>query len=151
MSKAKGAYALLLELNREATITVGRLATFPFPAGYYLYIGSALGGLFPRIERHICGGNKLRWHIDYLRREARVIEVWYLVSGERLECDWYLAATDMPDAEVLVEGFGSSGCKCRSHLVYFKSMPSLADFRRKLGKGGADLKRVHLKRSKAHG
>ena len=151
MSKVKGAYALILKLDREATITVGRLTTFAFPDGYYLYIGSALGGLFPRIERHIQGGKKLHWHIDYLRCEARVVEVWYLVSEERLECDWYRAAADMPGASILVNGFGSSGCRCRSHLVYFKSMPTLADFRRKLGKGGADLKRVRLKCSKVYG
>ncbi len=104
MGKAKGTYALILKLDREAVIAVGKLTTFAFPAGYYLYIGSALGGLFPRIERHIRGGKKLHWHIDYLRREARVVEVWYRVSGERLECDWYRAAADMPDAEILVGG-----------------------------------------------
>ena len=142
MSRIKGTYALILKLDREAGITVGRLTTFTFPAGYYLYAGSALGGLFPRIERHIRGGKKLHWHIDYLRREARVIEIWYLVSEERLECDWYRAAAGMPGAGVLVDGFGSSGCKCRSHLVYFKSKPSLKDFRRRLGKQGGDLKRA---------
>ena len=149
MSKAKGTYALILKLDRETVITIGRLTTFAFSSGYYLYTGSALGGLFPRIERHIRGGKKLHWHIDYLRREAMVVEVWYLVSEERLECDWYQAAADMPDAEVLVYGFGSSGCRCRSHLVYFKSKPSLADFRRKLGKQGVDLKMVTPEGSKA--
>lgn len=142
MSKAKGTYALVLKLNREAVITVGRLTTFAFPAGYYLYIGSALGGLFYRVERHIRGGKKLHWHIDYLKRAGSVAEIWYLVSGERLECDWYRAAADMPGAGVLVDGFGSSGCKCRSHLVYFKSKPSFEDFRRGLGKQGANLKRA---------
>jgi Uri superfamily endonuclease len=95
------------------------------------------------------GGKKLHWHIDYLRRNARAVEVWYLVSGERLECDWYRAAVGMPDAEVLVDGFGSSGCKCRSHLVYFESKPSLSDFRKNLGKQGADLKRMTPEGSKA--
>lgn len=149
MSKVKGTYALILKLDREARITVGRLTAFTFPAGYYLYAGSALGGLFPRIERHMRGGKKLHWHIDYLRRNARAVEVWYLVSEERLECDWYRAAVGMPDAEVLVDGFGSSGCKCRSHLVYFESKPSLSDFRKNLGKQGADLKRMTPEGSKA--
>jgi Uri superfamily endonuclease len=142
VSRVKGTYALVLALDREALITVGRLITFTFPVGYYIYVGSGLGGLFHRIERHIRGGKKLHWHIDYLRREARVIEVWYRISGERLECDWYRAAAGMPEAEVLVDGFGSSGCKCRSHLVYFKLKPSLKDFRRRLGKQGAELKRA---------
>ena len=39
----KGAYALVLHLERKEEITVGRLGTFAFPAGYYLYAGSALG------------------------------------------------------------------------------------------------------------
>jgi len=49
-----GTYALLLKLDKQERITVGRLGTFDFPAGYYLYVGSALGpgGLQARLARH---------------------------------------------------------------------------------------------------
>ena len=53
MAREAGTYALLLALGKEATITVGKLGTFLFPAGYYLYIGSARGGLLHRVRRHL--------------------------------------------------------------------------------------------------
>ncbi len=84
MANVKGTYALVLVLDAETAIKVGRLATCLFPAGCYLYAGSALGGLFPRVRRHIQGGKRLHWHVDYLRQKARPVEVWYLVSDERL-------------------------------------------------------------------
>ncbi len=130
----KGTYALVLALDREAMIAVGRLGVFAFPAGYYFYVGSALG--------HIRGGKRLHWHIDYLRRSARVVEIWHLVSEDRLECYWYRAAAHMRGASVPVNGFGSSGCKCRSHLVHFKSMPSFEDFCTRIGRRRTDLKRT---------
>jgi len=128
----RGTYALVLALDKETAITVGKLASFSFPPGYYLYVGSAQGGLTSRVKRHIRGGKKLHWHIDYLRQEAKVVEVWYLVSDERLECRWYQAAAGMPQAQVPLAGFGSSGCGCHSHLLYFASTPSLEAFRRQL-------------------
>lgn len=49
-----GTYALLLKLDKQERITVGKLGTFDLPAGYYLYVGSALGpgGLRARLTRH---------------------------------------------------------------------------------------------------
>jgi sugar fermentation stimulation protein A len=142
VANVRGTYALLLVLDKETAITVGKLASFSFPQGYYVYLGSAQGGLFRRVGRHIRGGKKLHWHIDYLRQEAKPVEVWYLVSDERLECRWYQAAAAMSRAQVLLAGFGSSGCGCRSHLVYFSSMPSFEAFRGQLGEKGPDLSRI---------
>ena len=144
MVNVKGTYALVLALDKETIITVGKLTTFSFPAGYYLYVGSALGGLFSRVRRHIRGGGKLHWHIDYLRREAKAVEVWYLVSEERLECSWHQAAAGMPQAQVLVAGFGSTGCGCESHLTYFASTPSFEAFRHRLGQRGLDLRKMSV-------
>jgi len=138
----RGTYALVLALDKETAITVGKLASFSFPPGYYLYVGSAQGGLTSRVRRHIRGGKKLHWHIDYLRQEAKVVEVWYLVSDERLECRWYQAAAGMPQAQVPLAGFGSSGCGCHSHLLYFASTPSFEAFRRQLGEKGLDLRKM---------
>jgi Uri superfamily endonuclease len=129
-------------LDRGADIAVGRLGTYLFPAGYYLYLGSALGGLFPRVRRHVRGRGKVHWHVDYLRRYAGVAEVWYLVSDLRWECSWYRTASGLPQAVVPVTGFGSSGCGCRSHLVYFASMPSFEHFRRSLEGSCSGLQRL---------
>lgn len=133
MARERGTYALLLALPADITTTVGRLGPFVFAAGYYLYIGSGGNGLFQRVRRHLQPQQRLRWHIDYLRPWAEVIEVWYLVSEETLECLWAQAATALPQARIIAPGFGSSDCRCRSHLVYFASPPTLELFRDKLG------------------
>lgn len=142
MTNLKGTYALVLVLELETAISVGRLGTCTFPSGYYIYLGSALGGLFPRVRRHIRGSGRTHWHIDYLRRYTAVVEVWYRVSDERLECSWQVAVMEMPSASMPVAGFGSSGCTCRSHLVHFTNMPSLETFGRMLGAGGKDIRRM---------
>jgi len=136
-----GTYALILSPDAESTIAIGKLGTFTFLPGYYLYVGSALGGLAPRIRRHLRSTGKLHWHIDYLRQSARPVKVWYLISGEKLECAWYKAAAGMPGARLLVAGFGSSDCRCHSHLVYFNSLPRLEIFRRRLGEQGREVQR----------
>ena len=145
MANVKGTYALLLSLDEESHIVVGRLTERLFPPGYYLYVGSALGGLFQRIERHIRGDGRLHWHIDYLRRKAVVVEIWYVVSGEQFECSWYKAALKIPHASVPVSGFGSSGCRCGSHLLYFTHKPAMETFRRALGTKGLGLQRLSVK------
>ena len=61
-----GTYVLLIELATAATIQVGRLGMLAFAKGYYAYVGSALGGLEQRIDRHLRTEKKLFWHIDYL-------------------------------------------------------------------------------------
>ena len=144
MVNVKGTYALILALDEDTPVSVGKLGAFSFPAGHYLYVGSALGGLFPRLNRHIRGGRKLHWHIDYLRKAARVIEAWYLISCERLECSWSQAAAGMPRAQSPVVGFGSTDCGCHSHLVYFPLKPSFNAFRRRLGEEGLDMKKISL-------
>jgi Uri superfamily endonuclease len=146
VTNLKGTYALVLALDRETVITVGKLVTFSFHPGYYIYIGSALGGVLPRVRRHIRRDKKLHWHIDYLTREAGVVEVWYLFSEERLECSWYQTVSHMPQACVPVAGFGSSGCRCHSHLVHFSSMPSFEVFRQLLGQQGSDLQKMCVNR-----
>ena len=62
----KGSYALVIRLNRTEQLTVGRLGEFDFPAGCYLYFGSALNGLESRVSRHLRRDKKLHWHVDYL-------------------------------------------------------------------------------------
>lgn len=122
-----------MALPGECTITIGRLGIFTFPAGYYLYLGSAHSGLWPRLQRHLRREKKLRWHIDYLRRQAQVIEVWYLVSAEPVECLWAQAAATMLGAWIPVPGFGSSDCRCRSHLIHYAERPGFELFQERPG------------------
>jgi len=147
----KGTYALVMALKSEAIIAVGKLGRFKFPAGYYVYFGSARGGLSARVGRHLRseGGKragestkKLHWHIDYLIQFAEVVEVWYAVGNESWECLWCEVARGMPNAQILIPGFGSSDCRCPSHLIYFSSPPSFELFQKCLGDKVQQLKRA---------
>ena len=137
----KGTYALLLALEKEIAIAVGRLGTFTFPRGYYIYVGSAQGGLGARVKRHLKVEKRLRWHIDYLLEHAEVVEVWHTLGDESQECLWCQVAQEMSQGRIVIPGFGSSDCRCPSHLVYFLSRPSFQLFQRRLGAKGKMLKR----------
>jgi Uri superfamily endonuclease len=128
----KGTYALLIELKNETTLTVGKLGEFDFPRGYYIYFGSALGGLEARINRHLKHDKHLHWHIDYLLQFAEIAEVWYLSSDQRLECTLCREAHELPGSADIALGFGSSDCRCPSHLLYFTTKPSFEPFKKRL-------------------
>ena len=113
MKEAKGSYVLLLGLDTERSIPVGKLGYLPFPKAYYAYIGSAMNGFNARLARHLRAEKKLHWHIDYLLKKAEIDEIIICRSEERLEC--YLAQA-LAGIFSSIPGFGSSDCKCQSHL-----------------------------------
>jgi Uri superfamily endonuclease len=127
---AKGSYALLLRLDEAARIRVGALGDWPFAAGYYLYLGSALGpgGLAARLRRHLSREKRPFWHVDYLRGRAAVAGIWYVTGPARREHAWAAAATRLPGAGIPVPRFGASDCRCPGHLVYFQERPSSHTF-----------------------
>jgi Uri superfamily endonuclease len=120
-----GSYALILELPQNQTLNVGRLGRCAFPAGFYVYLGSARGpgGIRARLGRHLRGAEKTWWHIDYLRKASEVRGYGYLVAdnGLQLECNWAKKLADHPTASIVVPKFGASDCQmgCQAHLVYF--------------------------------
>ena len=142
MTIEKGTYALVAALEQDTVITVGKLGRFSFPGGFYLYAGSARGGLVQRVRRHVRREKRLRWHIDYLLEHAEVIEVWYALGEENHECTWARAALSMPRSRLVVRRFGSSDCRCPTHLLYFPRRPSLSRFRQELGQGKRGLKKA---------
>lgn len=115
----RGTYALVLYLPRAKTICIGRLGTFRFPRGYYIYVGSALNGLAARVARHLRRNKKKFWHIDYFLEYAHIREVWTHQGTERWECLWAHAALALPHARVVAPRFGASDCTCPTHLIYF--------------------------------
>jgi len=123
-----GSYILLISLVIDKRIQIGKLGEFDFAKGYYLYSGSALGGLRARIKRHLAPEKKLHWHIDFLLTNAKVEEIWVTYSNERLECELARVCMAMPEATVPVKGFGSSDCRCFSHLVHFTRKLDLTSF-----------------------
>ena len=67
-----GGYQLHLHLPKTARLKVGKLGVFLFPAGQYIYTGSALNGLGRRLARHKRRHKTLHWHIDYFLRYAAI-------------------------------------------------------------------------------
>lgn len=128
----KGSYILVIDLAKSVSLEVGRLGTCEFPAGLYLYCGSAMNGLEGRIRRHLRQTRKLHWHIDYLTSAAKVTEVWWLVSEERWECRWAEAIAGM-GGEIVARGFGSSDCGCPTHLLGVRYRGRMSMMLRKLG------------------
>lgn len=129
-AKLTGTYVLLLHLDQNQTITVGKLGEFDFPAGWYTYIGSAFGagGLLGRIKHHLRPVERPHWHIDYLRQQAPVVEIWLSPDTERREADWVDLMVGVPGAVALIDGFGASDSAKETHLFYFDLKPSLEDF-----------------------
>jgi Uri superfamily endonuclease len=111
----KGSYVLLIELPEERTITAGSLKDIRFQSGCYAYVGSALGGLRSRLSRHLRRNKKLHWHIDYLLRWASISDIIICETEERIEC---IIARILSRRFNSIPGFGSSDCKCASHLLF---------------------------------
>jgi Uri superfamily endonuclease len=117
-ARTPGVYQLWLELSALVRLTVGKLGTFDFPAGVYVYTGSALGGLEQRLARHQRRRKKMHWHIDYLLRHARIVRVTTQATRRRMECSWNARTLRLAGAQVVAARFGSSDCDCPTHLVY---------------------------------
>lgn len=113
----KGAYILIIRLDRERTIRVGK-RRINFRKGFYCYVGSAMNSIEKRIERHKRKNKKMHWHIDYLLKHSRIVGVKMFKSRTRNECR--ISKQIAKKADRSVDGFGCSDCKCKSHLHYFR-------------------------------
>ncbi len=132
MEKSKGGtYILLIELPRDCEIAVGALGPLSFPKGFYAYVGSAMGGLEARIRRHLRKVKRFHWHIDFLLQEARVREVIPL-PGKRIECP---LARELQRTFPCVPRFGSSDCRCKSHLFFCEDYQPLREEILRLSRG----------------
>ena len=123
---SKGIYCLTIKLSKKHKIKIGRLGTFCFQRGYYVYAGSAQNSLEARIERHLRQGKKMHWHIDCLLHYGRVISVHTYAGEKEMECVLNQKIGQIKNASIPVNGFGSSDCTCVSHLCFFRDNP---DFR----------------------
>jgi Uri superfamily endonuclease len=120
----RGSYCLCIRVDRNSEIKIGSLGSIKFSRGRYVYVGSALNSLIPRLGRHIRTsrgeGRVAHWHIDYLLREPGIeIEAIYATDwAVRMECE--IAAHIVERGEPIPR-FGSSDCACVSHLFKVKS------------------------------
>jgi Uri superfamily endonuclease len=115
----KGSYCLIIRLEPESGVRIGKLGEINFKSGYYVYVGSALNSLRGRIKRHMQNDKKLFWHVDYLlnQKDAEIVEIIFSVSDMKWECK---IASHIAKNAVSINNFGCSDCKCGSHLFYFE-------------------------------
>jgi len=130
-SPSLGTYILILQLENDQVIRIGKLGGFSFPTGYYAYVGSALGpgGLAGRLRHHFYPGKKPHWHIDYFRKKAVLMGICVREDNRTLEHEWAWALDQLDEAIVPAPGFGSSDCKCSTHLYYFQEWVTFEKFR----------------------
>ena len=120
----KGSYVLLIKVELLQDIKVGRLGIIDFRSGFYAYVGSAQNNLEKRIERHLRTKKRIFWHIDYLLEKAEILDIFQVESPQKLEC---AIAEKLSKQFQSVPNFGSSDCRCGSHLFYHESRKVLED------------------------
>jgi len=111
----KGIYLLLIEVKKNIFIKVGKLGKIKFNKGKYIYVGSAQKNLEKRIKRHFKKNKNKFWHIDYLlaNKNVKIKDVFYTIAKKEKECK---IAKFISKYAKPIENFGSSDCKCKSHL-----------------------------------
>jgi Uri superfamily endonuclease len=114
-----GIYALLLDIESGLEHQIGQLGSFIFPAGSYVYIGSARGpgGVATRIRRHLNNAvdKRQHWHIDWFRQIAKPTGVIWTHANQASECSWAFRFNAVGVCEPA--GFGASDCGCPGHLL----------------------------------
>jgi Uri superfamily endonuclease len=108
-------YQLDIVLAELTRLSIGQLGAFDFPAGRYVYTGSARRNMQARIARHLRNEKKLKWHIDYLLASP-LASIDKVTRYALPEC----AINQRTAGVILIVGFGASDCHagCGSHLKY---------------------------------
>lgn len=124
-----GTYALFLSLGEGFIEQVGTLGTVRFPRGAYVYAGSAVSGLGPRLLRHARPVKKVHWHVDRMtsRKECQVVGAVTFGPGGPSECRIVEALAGIPWTRVSPPGFGASDHGCAGHLVELGERPELLE------------------------
>lgn len=127
LTSAPGSYILVLQLDVNCTIQVGRLGQFSLQPGYYLYVGSALGpgGVAARVAHHQRTSQRSHWHIDYLRKHTSLIHVHVSYGPDRREHEWAQWLARHTEIRAPIAGFGASDCSCNTHLFFSPSLPQI--------------------------
>ena len=127
-----GTYVLLLRVAVDWTCQVGKLGRLTFCTGFYLYVGSAQGrgGISGRLRHHLNPSAVPHWHIDYLAKVATLEEIWYQESQTKQEHNWAAILSTLRG--IPLAGFGSSDCRCQSHLFLFVRRPRINSLRKAL-------------------
>ena len=135
-STDSGCYSLIITLKRQKKIRVGKLGVARFPAGTYIYTGSAMKGLAARLRRHCRRKKKIHWHIDHLLTlpAARVKRIIIYPPAPHQECRQNQRIAARGGATAILRRFGASDCQsgCASHLFFFADDARVTAFEKPL-------------------
>jgi Uri superfamily endonuclease len=114
----KGIYVLVLRIEKEKNIDVGKIGQFTFKPAYYAYVGSAMSGI-QRLKRHLGNLKKgsvknKHWHIDFIIPYCKSIG-WFFAECSDSDKEENLAIHLSKKLDY-VEGFGASDSRAPSHL-----------------------------------
>jgi len=123
----KGIYVLLISISKGISVNVGALGAVDFEKGMYAYVGSAQSSLEKRVDRHLGKVKRKFWHIDYLldNVEVNVLKVFWKEAGRLEECQF---SRKVAERGISIRGFGSSDCRCESHLFKIEDYGFLREF-----------------------
>lgn len=122
-SSDSGCYFLILRLENDLPLKIGKLGPIDFVKGYYVYVGSARLGLKKRIHRHKKMDKRLFWHIDYFTLVTKFIDAIPVIINKHIECFLSYQLEQVSDWQII--GFGCSDCHCQSHLYGFHNNPKI--------------------------
>ncbi len=140
----RGTYLLWMDVAEPISVAFGRFRDgeqIAIPAGAYLYVGSAMGGMASRLLRHASrrdvrhphpilpaleahfgkmaasAPKKLHWHIDYLLEETAVsfTRAFLIYSSHRWEDEAADFLQTAVETEPIAHGLGASDGR-GSHL-----------------------------------
>ncbi|MEN2975034.1 MAG: GIY-YIG nuclease family protein [Candidatus Caldarchaeales archaeon] len=116
----KGVYILVLDIARRVKIRIGSLGEVFFIPGRYIYVGSGQNNVEKRIMRHFRKYKKIRWHIDYLLSSdsCKIIRAFIYPLDKEYECR--ISSLALALGGIPIKRFGSSDCRCISHLFKLK-------------------------------
>ncbi len=125
-----GTYCLVLHCLSSSSVTIGKLGMYQINPDYYCYIGSAFGrgGLHSRLNRHLQIDKSQHWHLDYLRPYLNPVKIYYSTNIIKQEHQWAELLLQHKKYSIPINKFGSSDCRCSSHLFYYQLKPKLKTF-----------------------
>jgi Uri superfamily endonuclease len=123
----KGIYALVISVGKDVVASIGAMHEMKFDKGLYVYVGSAQTNLEKRAARHFSRTKRKFWHVDYLLGSERVsvFKVFYKKGARSEECK---LAKELGKKGLAIKGFGSSDCKCESHLFRVQDYEFLREY-----------------------
>lgn len=150
MKNDSGTYIITLQCCiAKSLIPIGKKKNLLLERGYYYYVGSAFGpgGVKARVSHHQNISKNPRWHLDFLRKHTKIIEIWHTYDNNKREHQWANILYQSPLTNIPLYGFGASDCKCFSHLFFSKEVITHALFSKSVKNNFPEHKEIYCDES----